>query len=84
MEQKNLGTMISDLQEKRVRLDIADIRQNVDEGKGGMSWIQTACMLTDYLTTYVANRQFLFLFLEFNIMVVDSEELIQMQPASSA
>eukprot|EP00971_Amphidinium_carterae_P262464 5206255-Amphidinium_carterae.1 len=80
------------LQEKRVLLDIADIRQNVDEGKVGISWIPTACMLADCLTKYVANPQSLFLFLEFNIMVVNGlelsedgmEHLCKMQPASSA
>eukprot|EP00971_Amphidinium_carterae_P173514 3439592-Amphidinium_carterae.1 len=80
------------LQEKRVLLDIADIRQNVDEGKVGITWIPTKCMLADCLTKYVANPQSLFLYLEFNLLVTNGEELkddgiqdlLRLTPASSA
>eukprot|EP00971_Amphidinium_carterae_P017942 353593-Amphidinium_carterae.1 len=80
------------LQEKRVLLDIADIRQNVDEGRVGISWIPTQCMLADAMTKYVANPQSLFVYLEFNVLAVNGEdlpddgvqELLGMTPASSA
>eukprot|EP00971_Amphidinium_carterae_P191749 3804485-Amphidinium_carterae.1 len=64
-------TANSSLQEKRVLLDIADIRQCVDEGKVDISWIPMKCVLADCLTKYLAQPQALFLHLEFNLFVVD-------------
>eukprot|EP00971_Amphidinium_carterae_P062144 1230336-Amphidinium_carterae.1 len=67
------------LQEKRVEhsvlLDMADIRQNVDEGRVGTAWIPTQCMLADAMTKYVANPQSLFVYLDFNVLAVNGEEL---------
>eukprot|EP00971_Amphidinium_carterae_P349931 6491302-Amphidinium_carterae.2 len=63
------------LQEKRVLLDIADIRQCVDNNSVRISWIPTQCMLSDVLTKYVPNPQALFLYLKFNMLVADGDSL---------
>eukprot|EP00971_Amphidinium_carterae_P347654 6489741-Amphidinium_carterae.3 len=56
---------------KRVLLDIADIRQCVDNNSVRVSWMPTQCMLSDVLIKYMPNPQTLCLYLKFNMLVAD-------------